>query len=265
MAVGIYGSDATLENTGTISTGTGAIGIYADHDSEITNIGTLELGTNAIGVLANEKTVLNTTTLTLNQNGSGTTGQTAVFYKGKGTGAETQSLNFGINTQNLEKATAVYAENLNFVSNGQLDIGKDGVGIYLKKGSLDNTATNAGIINLLSGKTGAIGMYTSSGKIINNNAININDATHIGMFASGTGNTVSNAGTITLGADSSTGIYVKDGAKVELATSGNIAFTGKESVGVFTENAEVEIKDNVLFSLSNENKNIFAYGKMELK
>ena len=261
MAVGIYGSDATLENTGTISTGTGAIGIYADHDSEITNIGTLELGTNAIGVLANEKTVLNTTTLTLNQNGSGTTGQTAVFYKGKGTGAETQSLNFGINTQNLEKATAVYAENLNFVSNGQLDIGKDGVGIYLKKGSLDNTATNAGIINLLSGKTGAIGMYTSSGKIINNNAININDATHIGMFASGTGNTVSNAGTITLGADSSTGIYVKDGAKVELAASGNIAFTGKESVGVFAENAEVEIKDNVLFSLSNENKNIFAYGK----
>ena len=261
MAVGIYGSDATLENTGTISTGTGAIGIYADHDSEITNIGTLELGTNAIGVLANEKTVLNTTTLTLNQNGSGTTGQTAVFYKGKGTGAETQSLNFGINTQNLEKATAVYAENLNFVSNGQLDIGKDGVGIYLKKGSLDNTATNAGIINLLSGKTGAIGMYTSSGKIINNNAININDATHIGMFASGTGNTVSNAGTITLGADSSTGIYVKDGAKVELVASGNIAFTGKESVGVFAENAEVEIKDNVLFSLSNENKNIFAYGK----
>ncbi|WP_369684237.1 beta strand repeat-containing protein, partial [Fusobacterium ulcerans] len=261
MAVGIYGSDATLENTGTISTGSGAIGIYADQESEITNIGTLELGTNAIGVLANENTVLNTTTLTLNQNGSGTTGQTAVFYKGKGTGSETQTLNFGINTQNLEKATAIYVENLNFVSNSQLDIGKDGVGIYLKKGSLNNTATNAGTINLLSGKTGAIGMYTSAGKIINSNTININDSTHIGMFASGTGNTVSNGGTINLGADSSTGIYVKDGAKAELNTLGSIIFTGKESVGVFAENAEVEIKDNILFSQSNENKNIFAYGK----
>ena len=261
MAVGIYGSDATLENTGTISTGTGAIGIYADRDSEITNIGTLKLGTNAIGVLANEKTVLNTTTLTLNQNGSGTTGQTAIFYKGKGTGAETQTLNFGINTQNLEKATAVYVENLNFVSNSQLDIGKDGVGIYLKKGTLNNTATNNGIINLLSGKTGAIGMYTSAGKIINSNTININDSTHIGMFASGTGNTVSNAGMINLGADGSTGIYVKDGAKVELNVSGNIVFAGKESVGVFVENAEAEIKDNVAFTLNNEKKNIFVYGK----
>ena len=204
---------------------------------------------------------MNTTTLTLNQNGSGTTGQTAIFYKGKGTGAETQTLNFGINTQNLEKATAVYVENLNFVSNSQLDIGKDGVGIYLKKGTLNNTATNNGIINLLSGKTGAIGMYTSAGKIINSNTININDSTHIGMFASGTGNTVSNAGMINLGADGSTGIYVKDGAKVELNVSGNIVFAGKESVGVFVENAEAEIKDNVAFTLNNEKKNIFVYGK----
>ena len=64
---------------------------------------------------------------------------------------------------------------MNLSSGGQIDVGKDGVGIFLKGKTSANTATNTGIINLTGTKTGAVGMYTKIGKIINTGTINVDN------------------------------------------------------------------------------------------
>ncbi|MDU1893112.1 MAG: hypothetical protein E6767_20740, partial [Dysgonomonas sp.] len=266
-AVGIYGKKATISNTGNITTGTSGVAIYATEGSNITSLGTLTLGSDGVGVMLNGKSEVTATTLTLN--GTGTPdvkGKTGIFYRG--TGTETKNINVAVNASALDKGTAVYVEDMNVESSGALSIGISGVGIFVKETGANtgaNTGTNKGTIDLASGKTGAVGMYTKTSNIVNDistGIININDASQIGMYAEGMNSKAINKGKINLKVDSSTGIYVKDKAVAELAGTGNsIVFGGKSSVGVFAEGATVAFKDNLTFTNNNENKNIYVYGK----
>ena len=259
-SVGIYGDKATISNLGKVSIGDGGVAIYAKNGTEVTDLGTLDLGANGVGVMVDGTSDISATTVTLTSNNTGTLGKTGIFYKG--TGSENKSINITIDASALTKGTAVYAENMNITSSGTLGIGQEGVGIFVK-GTSANTGTNSGTINLTSGKTGAVGMYTKTANILNNTggSININDSSQIGMYAEGAGNKAINKGVINLNVDGTTGIYVKSGAITELDTGNIIAFNGKSSVGVFAENATVNIKDSLTLSNNNENKNIFVYGK----
>ena len=106
-------------------------------------------------------------------------------------------------------------------------------------------------------------MYTKIGKIINTGTITVNNSTHIGIYAEGTGNIAANENIINLNVNNSTGIFVKNGAKTELDVGNNINFISgvTNSLGVFADEATVEFKDNMSFINNNENKNIYVYGK----
>ncbi|WP_373076863.1 autotransporter-associated N-terminal domain-containing protein [Fusobacterium varium] len=255
-AIGIYGKKATIANQGNITVGSGGVAIYAAEGSNVTKLGTLNLGSDGIGVMVDGTSTITANSVTLTSTGADINGKTGIFYKGSGT--DTKSINININASDFVKGTAVYAENMNITSSGGLNVGTEGIGIFVK-GTSANTGTNAGTIDLVSGKTGAVGMYTKTAGIANTGTIEVRDSSQIGMYAEGANNKASNIGTINLNADSSTGIYVKSGATAEL--NGNIAFTGKSSVGVFAENATVNFKDNLNFTNNNENKNIYVYGK----
>ncbi|MCF2674796.1 beta strand repeat-containing protein, partial [Fusobacterium varium] len=194
-----------------------------------------------------------------------TLGKTGIFYKGT-LGTEDQNVGVNINASALDKGTAIYAENMNVTSSGTLNIGKEGVGIFVK-GNSSQTGKNTGSIDLTSGKMGAVGMYTKTANLINESIsattgiISVNDASQIGMYAEGINVKAINKGTINLNVDGATGIYVKSGATAELGTGNNIVFGGKSSVGVFAENAKVNFENNLTFTNDNVNKNIYVYGK----
>ncbi|EOI5136082.1 beta strand repeat-containing protein, partial [Campylobacter jejuni] len=214
-----------------------------------------------VGVMLDGTSDLTATTVTVTSNNTGTLGKTAIYYKG--TGGETKNIGVAVNALALDKGTAIYTEDMSVSSSGALSIGTSGVGIYIK-GSSTNTGTNTGTITLGTGKTGAVGMYTKTANILNDTTtgiINVNDASQIGMYAEGSGAKAINQGTINLNVDGTTGIYVKAGAVTELNTGNKIVFGGKSSVGVFAENSSVNFKDNQTLTSTNENKNIFVYGK----
>ena len=257
-AVGIYGSKTTISNTGKITAGNGGVAIYATDNSEITTLGTLTLGADGIGVMADGTSNITATSVILAA-GSGTdvNGKTGIFYKG--TGSETRNINIAIDASAFDKGTAVFVENMNLSSGGQIDVGKEGVGIFVK-GDSTNKGTNAGTINLVLGKTGAVGMYTKTAGITNTGTIEVRDSSQIGMYADGANSKVENKGTINLKVDGSTGIYVKDDATAEIAGNGMI-FGGNSSLGVYADKAAVNFTDNVNFTSDNADKNIYVYGK----
>ena len=261
VAIGIYGDKATISNLGKVSVGDGGVAIYAKNGTEVTKLGTLDLGADGVGVMLDGTSDLSATTVTVTSNNTGTLGKTAIYYKG--TGGETKNIGVAVNALALDKGTAIYAEDMSVSSSGALSIGTSGVGIYIK-GSSTNTGTNTGTITLGAGKTGAVGMYTKTANILNDTTtgiINVNDASQIGMYAEGSGVKAINQGIINLNVDGTTGIYVKAGAVTELNTGNKIVFGGKSSVGVFAENSSVNFKDNQTLTSTNENKNIFVYGK----
>ncbi|BBA51194.1 putative autotransporter [Fusobacterium varium] len=260
-AVGIYGKKASISNLGKISVGDGGVAIYATEGSRITDLGILDLGADGVGVMADGTSDITATSVTLTSNNTGTLGKTGIFYKGT-LGTESKTIGVTVNASALDKGTAIYIENMNITSSGTLNVGKDGVGIFVK-GNSTQTGTNTGTIDLTSGKTGAVGMYTKTANIVNDTAgiIEVRDSSQIGMYAEGINNKAANMGAIKLNVDGSTGIYVKSGAIAELNTGNNIAFAGKSSVGVFAENAAVNFKNNLTFTNNNENKNIYVYGK----
>ncbi|WP_462433271.1 autotransporter-associated N-terminal domain-containing protein [Fusobacterium sp. THCT1E1] len=263
-AIGIYGKKAKISNTGNITVGNGGVAIYATKESEITNLGTLNLSSNGIGVIIDGTSTIATTVTNIVLNSVGeadTSGKTGIFYKGD-SGTESQTIGVAVNASALDKGTAIYVENMNVTSSGTLNVGKEGVGIFVK-GNSTQTGTNTGNIDLTSGKTGAVGMYTKTANILNGTGgvINVNDVSQIGMYAEGAGSKATNKGKINLNVDKTIGIYVKSGAVTELDVGNTIVFNGKSSVGVFAENAAVKFKDNLTFKNNNENKNIYIYGK----
>ena len=264
-AVGIYGKNATISNLGKISVGDGGVAIYATEGSRITDLGTLDLGADGVGVMVDGASTISANSVTLTSNNTGTLGKTGIFYKGT-LGTEDQNVGVNINASALDKGTAIYAENMNVTSSGTLNIGKEGVGIFVK-GNSSQTGKNTGSIDLTSGKIGAVGMYTKTANLINESIsattgiISVNDASQIGMYAEGINVKAINKGTINLNVDGATGIYVKSGATAKLGTGNNIVFGGKSSVGVFAENAKVNFENNLTFTNDNVNKNIYVYGK----
>ena len=261
-AVGIYGSNTIISNAGNITVGEKGVAINATNHSLIETLGTLTLGANGIGVMLDGTSNLSATPTNVTFTSTDTvSGKTGIYYEG--TGAEVKSVNVNATATDLEKGTVIYGKNININSEGILNIGKGGIGIYIESDTPNiNKATNKGTINLGVGQTDAIGMYTESAHIINDILANINvdSSSQIAMFAENSGSTITNKGNIALNEDGAIGIYEKTGAIVNL-DSGNIIFSAKSSVGVLAEKANINITNSLTFSNNNDNKNIYVYGK----
>ena len=113
--------------------GAGGVAIYATNGSKITNLGTLKLGSDGIGIMADGASTITATNVILGSNaGTDDSGKTGVFYKGSASGIDNKSIGLNINAENLDKGTAIYVENMNVTSSGTLNVGKEGIGIFVK-------------------------------------------------------------------------------------------------------------------------------------
>ena len=237
--IGIFGNQS--ENSGNITVGDGAIGVYAQKGNVDLTGGKIKLGgKEAVGVytVGSGQTITNSGTdfdiadtsygfVNLNTSGIGNTiistkpnltlGNDVVYiYSNDTAGTVTNSSNV---TSTGGKDYVIYsAGTVNNSGNLNLTSGTGNVGIYSIKGG---TATNTGTISVggsdVANNAYSIAMAagygtTDTGNIINNGTINVNGESGIGMFASGSGSTITNNSNIMLNANKTTGIYADNGA-----------------------------------------------------
>lgn len=115
-------------------------------------------------------------------------------------------------------------ENVNLQNEGEININKNAVAMYIKNGA----ATNSGKINI-NGENG-VGMYTKKGSLINSSEILANSQ-GAGMFSDEDAK-ILNLNKILLNNKNSIGIYTKN----EAVNKGNISLLGDSSVGIFAKN-----------------------------
>ncbi len=271
-SVGMYGKKSTISNLGTIEAGDGGVGIYGIEGSEIKDLGTINLGSDGIGVVVDETSKITATSLVLGEIAGSPideNGKVGIMYKGT-IGAAQQSISVSINSVGIDKATGIYVENANVITNGDLHIGSNGVGVYSKNGIVVNNAGKAlGTVGIqLGNNAGAMGMYlqtdeTATGSITNEGKIIVGEKTQFAMLGTGSGSTIINNGDIELTVAESIGIYAQDGATVNFAGQG-IEFTPGEtgSIGVFVSNATANIELGTdIFESKNKDGNILIYGE----
>jgi hypothetical protein len=266
MSLGLAGSKVTLKNSGNITVGDYGVGIYGDNGSIIDaasggNLGTIKVGGNSVAIMGSGSTIASTVTSVTLLSDNTTQDKIGIMYDG---GAA--NINFDIDGSGFKKGTVIFLKdpgtNFTYGSAGKvLKVGANGVGIYLSETTGPAiSATNAGSVDLLSGSTSAVGMYTDQGTIVNSGTINIQDNSgQTGMFASGVNAAASNTGTIALQADKGTGIYLENGAS--LTSAGTINFgTSAEGIGLLLDSASANAA-GLSINADNTKKNILVYAK----
>ena len=239
----IYGKFAEIANkpTGTISVGDGSAALYGTTDSKIENEGTINLGSNSVGIFSKGDTASGYTVGTTTYKGSVvnskniiSTGKAiGITYEGTGTGnTDTRVTNDTNGKINLagEGSVGIYGlgSNYKILNNGEINLGNSSslttnpnVGIY--------TATES--VNIENAATGKISVGNNSVGIYGYNVDNAGQITAgdngIGIYSKklSTGpSTVNHTGTITVGNNDATGIFLEDG--------GNLTFnSGAINVG----------------------------------
>jgi hypothetical protein len=268
MSIGMYADQATLKNSGNITVGDYAVGIYGINNSVIDaatggNLGTIKIGGNSVAVMGTGSTLgSGITNLTL-QSDNTTQDKVGIMYNGT-----PANIDFNIDGSAFIKGTVIYLKNpgataFTYGSAGKtLKVGANGVGIYLSEGTtpLLASATNDGTIDLLSGSSRAVGMYSEGGLIVNTGTINLQDnSLQVGMYATGVDSSVDNmSGIINLQADHGTGIYLADGA-----FSGNIGTinfgTVSDAIGILLDGASSSGSSG--FTSPNSRRNIYIYAQ----
>lgn len=252
-SIGIYTKKSTIANTGTINTGEDGIGIYADSGSTITDIGTIALKKDAIGVFVSSDSNLTGTTATFTSDGS-TDDKTKTGFVFSGTGSENKSVAITTDASSIDNFNLFRADDINFTSSGDISVGTKGTGIYLDKGTAENTGT----ITLASGKTESTGMYTSDGTLTNTGIINIESAS-VGMRGNGVDAITNVNGNINLNADSGIGVYIENKASTNYST--NINLNAKNGIGILADDSTVTMSNTITHNRPNEDKNIMIYAK----
>ena len=232
---GLYseGGNVTLDSGSTINTGVNkAVGVFTKGAGQVVtaNAGsTMTIGDNSFGFL-NEGTGntinSNVASQTLNHdatyvyssdksgvvNNNTTLTSTGSFNYGlysAGTVRNNADINFGTGLGNV----GIYSTHGGTATNS---LGKSitvGASYIDPNNSLDNRYA----VGMAAGFTPtpaelALGRTPYTGNIVNEGTINVTGEYSIGMFGTGSGTTVTNKGTINLGANNTTGIYLDEGA-----------------------------------------------------
>ncbi|WP_454954104.1 autotransporter-associated N-terminal domain-containing protein [Fusobacterium hwasookii] len=232
---GLYseGGNVTLDSGSTINTGANkAVGVFTKGAGQVVtaNAGsTMTIGDNSFGFL-NEGTGntinSNVASQTLNHdatyvyssdksgvvNNNTTLTSTGSFNYGlysAGTVRNNADINFGTGLGNV----GIYSTHGGTATNS---LGKSitvGASYIDPNNSLDNRYA----VGMAAGFTPtpaelALGRTPYTGNIVNEGTINVTGEYSIGMFGTGSGTTVTNKGTINLGANNTTGIYLDEGA-----------------------------------------------------
>ncbi|MGF6907062.1 autotransporter-associated N-terminal domain-containing protein [Fusobacterium sp. PH5-44] len=266
-SVGIYADGDILVNLGTSSgiiLGEEGIGIYLAKGAALQSLGgTITLGKDGIGIVSDGTASISATgTLTLSgAHITGEKGKVAVAYVGQTAGVlETtaQTLNLNINVSGLDHGTALHVKDKsNLITTGAISVGTEGVGIYLDNG----TVTNSGNINLGTSNK-AVGMYGLKGTLENatGGVITTSDRSQYGMVGTGANTILTNAGVINLNANGSVGVLLEKGST--LTDQGTVNFNAStESFAIVSDNSIVNlIGTPPIYTMNNNNKNIYVYG-----
>ena len=236
-SIGIYGFDA--DNAGTIQTGDNGIGIYSKKlssgPSTVNHSGTINVGNaDATGIFLEDGGNLNFSSGAINV-GNDSYGIVVVGnspFNYTNTSAATVTLGNGstyfysnnpttniTNEVSLNNPSGVGIYGISspgtIVNNASFTLGDQSVGI-LNTGT--GVATNKGTIVVgnsdTENKNYAIGMATTTGKVINDSTGSITVGSNgIGLFADGASSQAENNGTINIAGDSGMGMYLDNGAK----------------------------------------------------
>ena len=269
-SIGIYGkgTDAVIENKKNITSdalASEAIGIMADKVKKVTNSSGAKIelqGKNSVGIYGKESTIENSgdVLLTSTDNDSKSVG----ILADKGTavnkdkikvdggksagmlglnGADVKNDANGKITMTGDESAGMYAENAAPSNAGTIEIkSSKSAGMFVKvSDSVSRNIENTGTIKLEgTGKTESVGMYAE-----------------IGSTATGT-TTLDNKNQITVDQEKSVGMFVKNGTNdrtkgkaLNNTTTGKIDLNAKETVGIYTDNAE-GVNDNEI-NVKNEN------------
>ena len=269
-SIGIYGkgTDTVIENKNKINSDASAsvaIGIMADKVKKVTNsLGAkIELqGKNSVGIYGKESTIENIGEVLLKStdNDSKSVGILAdkgtAVNKGKIkvdggksagmlglNGADVKNDANGKITMTGDESAGMYAKNAAPSNAGTIEIkSSKSAGMFVKvSDSVSRNIENTGTIKLEgTGKTESVGMYAE-----------------IGSAATGT-TTLDNKNQITVDQEKSVGMFVKNGTNdrtkgkaLNNTTTGKIDLNAKETVGIYTDNAE-GVNDNEI-NVKNEN------------
>ena len=243
--IGIMADKAKVDNnktTGVIMlAGKSSVGIYGINESEIENSGSILITKTAndsksVGILADKGTATNKGTIKVDG------GQSAGMLGLNGATIANDATT-GVITITGDASAGMYVENSLPSNAGTINIeSNQSAGIFAK---ITDAATrnieNTGTIKLEgTGKTESVGMYAE-----------------IGSAATGT-TTLDNKNQITVDQEKSVGMFVKNGTNdrtkgkaLNNTTTGKIDLNAKETVGIYTDNAE-GVNDNEI-NVKNEN------------
>ena len=245
----IYGKFAEIANkpTGTISVADGSAALYGTTDSKIENEGTINLGSNSVGIFSKGDTAAGYTVGANTYKGSAvnkgnivSTGKAiGVTYNGDGSGAtDTRVTNDTAGKINLagEGSVGIYGlgSNYHILNKGEITLGdaskisvSPNVGVYAAADTV--TIKNDTIGKITTGKE-SVGTYgydiENAGNIITGN-------NGVGIYSkkkAASPSTVTNTGTITVGDNNATGIFLEDGGNLNF-NSGSIN-VGSKSYGI---------------------------------
>ena len=217
-SVGIYGKESEIENSGSI------LITSTDNDSK------------SVGILADKGTATNKGTIKV-------AGEKSAGMLGLNGATITNDATTGVITITGDASAGMYVENSLPSNAGTINIESNkSAGIFAKiTDAVTRNIENTGTIKLGgTTKTESVGMYAE-----------------IGSTATGT-TTLDNKNQITVDQEKSVGMFVKNGTNdktkgkaVNNATTGKIDLNAKETVGIYTDNAE-GVNDNEI-NVKNEN------------
>ena len=246
-STGIYAKFGELKNTATgiINMGDSSSAMYGTDDSLLENLGTINLGNNSTGLYsegdtATGKTAANTKGSVRNDGTIASAGKAiGITYKGTGAGnTDTRVTNDTNGKINLagEGSVGIYGlgNSYKILNNGEINLGSSSsltsnpnVGIYtpVESVKVENSATGK-----ITAGNNSIGIYGFD--IDNAGQITTGD-NGIGIYSKklSTGpSTVNHTGTITVGNNDATGIFLEDGGTLNF-NSGSIN-VGDNSYGI---------------------------------
>ena len=243
--IGIMADKAKVDNnktTGVITlAGKSSVGIYGINESEIENSGSILItstdnNSKSVGILADKGTATNKGTIKVDG------GQSAGML-GLNGATITNDATTGVITITGDASAGMYVENSLPSNAGTINIeSNESAGIFAKiTDAVTRSIENTGTIKLGgTGKTESVGMYAE-----------------IGSAATGT-TTLDNKNQITVDQEKSVGMFVKNGTNdrtkgkaLNNTTTGKIDLNAKETVGIYTDNAE-GVNDNEI-NVKNEN------------
>ncbi|MCP1224738.1 autotransporter domain-containing protein [Sebaldella sp. S0638] len=261
--IGIYTDTINVDGTdsGTITVGENGIGIYSKNGVTTLNNLTLNLyGDNATGIYTDGTNIF-TGNGTININGKG-----IVVYNLFGSGSFNQNFNIisapgsSYTLANI-KDNAFYSNSSTNLSEGGVFINGENSAVLLGSNSnlnstdsnitglalngaytgglsvmidgqiLDQEATNQGIMSFGNNSTGIYAVNGASAK--NEGSIKLGDSS-VGIYGKGIGTGVSNTNKISVG-EKSAGVFLENGKSA--MNSGDITSSGKETIGLYSVNA----------------------------